>query len=207
VDVLHVGCGPRGCGGPLPPFDGPLWKETRLDIDPACEPDIVADMCDMVGVCSDYYDGLWSSHNLEHVYWHDLPRVLGEFHRVLKPHGLCGVRVPDLQRVAEYVVRDEMYNTLYEVDWLKITPFDVIFGHREFVRRGNTFMAHKGGFTATTLAGALLSCGFGRISVVRFGFDIVATCMKLIADDLPDEGVLLIDNGLDGTYQVTHHAP
>jgi ubiquinone/menaquinone biosynthesis C-methylase UbiE len=177
----------------LPPFDGPEWKETRLDIDPGCDPDIVADMCDMKGVASAYFDGLWSSHNLEHVYWHDLPRVLGEFNRVLKPRGLCGICVPDLQRVAEYVARDEVYHTLYEVGGLKITPFDMMFGCREIVRAGNAWMSHKGGFTATTLAGALFAFGFGRIRITRLGFDIIATCVKLAVGDAEDEGFLLCD--------------
>jgi len=90
--ILHVGCGHE----PLPPwFQGAV--ETRLDIDPRCEPDVVASMTDLGDIGP--FDVVFSSHSLEHLAPHDVGVALGEFRRVLKPGGRLVVIVPDLEDV------------------------------------------------------------------------------------------------------------
>ncbi len=105
--VLHVGCGAPNAETLHRAFRGPEWREVRLDIDPGAKPDIVASMADMPEVESGTYDALYSSHNIEHLFAHEVPTALGEFARVLKPDGFALISCPDLQSIATLVARDE----------------------------------------------------------------------------------------------------
>src|SRR5271165_5619256 len=153
--VLNV-----GCGYPLRQrlhhhFHGPEWRELRLDADPAVHPDIVCSMTDMSPVAAETIDAVWSSHNLEHLHRHEVPLALGEFIRVLKPHGLLLLTLPDLQQVAELVADDQLEREAYISPSGPITPLDMIFGHTASLACGRMLMAHKTGFTATTLENVL----------------------------------------------------
>lgn len=201
MKVLHVGCGSKSCSSLPQPFSGSDWIETRLDIDSRNEPDIVADMCDMSVLESGSFDGLWSAHNVEHLFWHDLPRALKEFHRVLKPNGLCAIQVPDLQRAAEFIARGEIYAVLYSVDGIDVTPFDLLYGHRAYLQSGNMYMMHKCGFTAASLASALLAFDFSNIRILRIGCDLIATCIASASTHDVDTSFNLVDYGLAGVFQ------
>jgi len=177
--VLNV-----GCGYPLRQklhrhFHGPEWRELRLDLDPAVHPDIVCSITDMRPVAGDTVDAIWSSHNLEHLQRHEVPQALAEFIRVLKPHGLLLLTLPDLQQVAQLVVEDRLEDQAYHSSSGPITPLDMIFGHTASLAHGNLFMAHRTGFTARTLNKALVEAGFVEVSL-RAGtaFDLWATAHK-----------------------------
>jgi len=160
--VLHVGCG----SNPAPKlFTGPQWRELRLDIDPSVEPDIVANIVAMTPVADVCVEAVFSSHNLEHLYAHEVSLALTEFYRVLKPGGLLVVTMPDLQAVAAAVASDRLEETLYVSPGGAICPIDVLFGQRSAIRDGNVFMAHKTGFTAKTLRQKLEGAGFGNVRV------------------------------------------
>ena len=60
-------------------------------------------MLDMAAVQSESMDALYSAHNIEHVYAHEVPVVLTEFLRVLKPTGYLVITCPDLQTVCALV--------------------------------------------------------------------------------------------------------
>jgi predicted SAM-dependent methyltransferase len=111
--VLNV-----GCGYPLRQklhrhFHGPEWREVRLDLDPAVQPDIVCSITDMSPVATASVDAVWSSHNLEHLQRHEVPLALAEFIRVLKPQGLLLLTLPDLRQVAQLVVEDRLEDEAY----------------------------------------------------------------------------------------------
>lgn len=177
--VLNV-----GCGYPLrqrlhPHFHGPEWRELRLDIDPAVGPDIVCSMTEMTPVTSESVDAVWSSHNLEHLYRYEVPQALSEFCRVLKPQGLLLLTLPDLQQVAELVAADRLEHESYMSPSGPVTPLDIIYGHTASLARGNRFMAHKTGFTASTLGKLLFEAGFVEIRLRRgTSFDLWATALK-----------------------------
>src|SRR5262249_28423134 len=116
---------------------------------------------------SESVDGVWSSHNLEHLYAHEVPLALREFHRVLKPGGVVLITLPDLQQAAAFVARGNLEGVLYTSPAGPISAIDVLFGHRASVERGNVFMAHKTGFTAQTLAQKLHDAGFVNVQVKR----------------------------------------
>ena len=107
--VLHVGPGHRQSGAMLPSgFQGNEWQEIRLDIDPGNEPDIVGSMLNMAAVATGSVDALYSAHNIEHVYAHEVPLVLAEFLRVLKPSGVAVITCPDLQTVCALVADNKL---------------------------------------------------------------------------------------------------
>ena len=163
--VLHVGCGPPGPAKVHERFRGPDWREVRLDIDQSVQPDIVGSIVSMPAVPAETVDAVWSSHNLEHVYAHEVPVVLREFFRVLRPKGVVLITVPDLQHVARSIAKGQLEETLYVSPAGPITPLDMVYGHRPSIQQGNEYMAHHTGFTARTLATKLEQAGFMRVSV------------------------------------------
>ncbi|MDO9710124.1 class I SAM-dependent methyltransferase [Paracraurococcus lichenis] len=166
--VLHVGCGAADIGRlPAEFFPMEAWRELRLDIDPAARPDIIASITDMAAVESGSVDGVFSAHNLEHLFAHEVPLALAEFRRVLRPGGFALVTVPDLQRVAGLVAADRLDEPAYVSPAGPIAPLDMIFGHRGAIAQGNLFMAHRTGFTARMLEQALRAAGFPLVRVVR----------------------------------------
>jgi predicted SAM-dependent methyltransferase len=170
--VLNV-----GCGYPLrqrlhPSFHGDEWQELRLDVDPAVKPDILCSITDMAPVGTASVDAVWSSHNLEHLHYHEVPRALGEFLRVLRPGGMLLVTMPEL--VAADTLEDEAYRSPSG----PITPLDMIYGHSASLAQGNRYMAHKTGFTLRTLQQHLVGAGFANITASRSGYDLWAKAYK-----------------------------
>ena len=156
---LHVGCGPQ-YKSQIKGFDNENWKEIRFDIDEKVNPDIVGTLLDMSAVETGSVDAIYSSHNIEHVFPHEVPIVLREFHRVLKDDGMVVLVCPDLQSVCEAVVDDKLLQPLYESAAGPISPIDILYGHRPAIARGNEYMAHKGGFTYSVLNDAFIEAGF-----------------------------------------------
>lgn len=165
--VLHVGCGPYKAEKLHAMFRKSGWQEVRLDIDPAVKPDVVASITDMGGIKSTSMDGVYSSHNLEHLYPHEVGTALKEFCRVLKPEGFALVTCPDIESVAEQIVNNGLDTPLYTSPAGPISPIDILYGHRPSLARGNLFMAHKTGFTAKSLGQAMVNSGFVRVQVKR----------------------------------------
>ena len=147
---LHVGCGPQN-KSQIKGFNNDNWKEIRFDIDKNVNPDIVGTLTDMKLVETGSLDAVFSSHNIEHIYPHEVQIALKEFYRVLKDDGIVVITCPDLQSVCEAVVKDKLLEPLYESPAGPISPIDILFGHRTFIARGNEYMAHKGGFTYSAL--------------------------------------------------------
>lgn len=162
--LLHVGCGPKRKDATTPGFAGPDWEEVRLDIDPTVEPDIVASITDMRdAVPAASFDALFSSHNIEHLYAHEVPQALAEFRRVLRPEGFAVITCPDLQAVAREIAEDRLAVPVGQSASGPITPLDMVFGWRPALAAGNHFMAHRCGFTFTYLASLLRQAGFASV--------------------------------------------
>ena len=130
------------------------------------------------GVATASVDAVWSSHNVEHLYAHEVPVALAEFHRVLRPGGFALITLPDLQKVAELVAADGLEDVAYVSPAGPIRPLDMLYGWRRSIARGNLFMAHHTGFTAKTLGQALRRAGFDPVAVSRSGFDLWARGTK-----------------------------
>ena len=141
--------------------------------------DIVASLTDISPVADGAVDALFSSHNLEHLYPHEVGSALREFHRVLDTEGIVYLRVPDLQKVAELVAKDLLDDPAYISPAGPIAPLDMLYGLRTALADGNYFMAHKTGFTAKTLRHALQEAGFACIRVQREEFGLCAIAYKI----------------------------
>lgn len=183
---LHVGCGPARKQQTTRGFAGPDWRELRLDIDPQVSPDIVGTMTDMAGVESGSVDAVFSSHNIEHLYAHEVLVALGEFVRVLRPEGFLVITCPDLQSVAALVAQDRLLEPAYMSAAGPIAPIDILYGHRPPIAAGNLFMAHRCGFTRRVLDGVLHAAGFAAVTTMARGapyFDLWAVASKRACRD------------------------
>jgi SAM-dependent methyltransferase len=178
--VLHVGCGaPSPDKLPGAFFAPGEWRELRLDIDPGVAPDIEASITDMAMVEAASVDAVWSAHNLEHLLPHEVPVALAEFFRVVRPGGFVLVTVPDLQQVAALVAEDRLEEAAYVSMMGPIAPLDMLYGLRSALAEGNLFMAHRTGYTATSLEAAFVRAGFAPVRVIRDGhFALWATAVR-----------------------------
>ena len=194
--LANVGCGPRG-GGRVPPFFND-WQQLRIDVDASVQPDLIADLTDLSPLPSNSVDALWASHCIEHLYEHDVPRALAEFHRVIREDGFICILVPDLQTVAQHIAADRLHETLYNSAAGPITPHDVLFGHGAAIAAGRTSMAHRSGFTPTLLLKRLQESGFAEITLRRRpdAFELVAVARKRPSRDTAERTQLMNALGL-----------
>lgn len=188
--LLHVGCGPKRKDKTTKGFNTDTWQEIRLDIDPSVNPDVTGTMTDMSEVESNSVDAIFSSHNIEHLYAHEVPLALAEFHRVLKEDGFAVITCPDLQSICRLVAEGKLLEPAYTAPAGPITPLDILFGHRPQIARGNLFMAHRCGFTQKVLAGTLQASGFKMVATMARGrapfFDLFAVASK---SERPEENM------------------
>ena len=99
---IHVGCGPNRKQQTTRGFNMPKWNEVRFDIDPSVQPDLLGTMTDMAAVATGSMNALYSSHNIEHLYPHEVPVALQEFVRVPSDDGFVVLTCPDLQACAPW---------------------------------------------------------------------------------------------------------
>ena len=164
---LHVGCGLKRKDRTTAGFNTSEWQEQRLDIDESVSPDIVGTMTHMSQVPDGSVDAIFSSHNIEHLYPHEVRLALAEFKRVLKPEGFVVITCPDLQSVAALIAGDKLTEMAYTAPAGPIAPIDILYGHRRAMAQGNLYMAHRCGFTQKVLTGTLKAAGFAIVAAKR----------------------------------------
>ncbi len=120
-----------------------------VDIDPASNPDIVADILDMAVVESASCDEVVAGHVLEHMEWPDSFAAIAEFSRVLKQGGVLRIAVPDMAALTRMLLSGE---AAFHV-------MGLIYG---LGGRVNTFERHRYGFTPGMLVDILETLGFGE---------------------------------------------
>jgi ubiquinone/menaquinone biosynthesis C-methylase UbiE len=137
-------------------------------------------MTDMSAVHSESVDAIFSSHNIEHLYPHEVQTALAEFHRVLNLQGFCVITCPDIQSVCALVAQDKLLDPAYISPAGPIAPIDILFGHRPSMAQGNLFMAHRTGFTEKTLTATLQEAGFMTVGTMKrpHCFDLWALATK-----------------------------
>lgn len=188
--LLHVGCG-RQSYDSLPPFDWKAeWRQIRVDIDPSVAPDVVASIVDMTGIEDASAECVFSKHNIEHLEAHEVPKCLAAFHRVLKPEGFLVLRTPDLKAIARLLLEREPDEALYVAEVYSrsfpVAPLDMLYGARKEIADGNPFMAHRTGFTASSLRRYLAAAGFERADVSERAqtHELLCTAMKVADGNL-----------------------
>lgn len=181
--VLNAGCGAYTPERLHAAFRNPGWKEVRLDIDRAVQPDIVGSIADLSSIATASFDAIWCSHNLEHLHTHEVPKALAEFRRVLKPDGFALVTTPDLELIAGLVIAGRLEEPAYQSAAGPISALDMLFGLSTSIERGNLFMAHNSGFTTDRIGRLLVASGFAEVLAKRgTWYDLWALALMPEAD-------------------------
>lgn len=183
--LLNAGSGPPSPRRLYPGFAGAEWNEVTLDINPAAETDFVGSVADLRELFDvDSFDAVWSSHNVEHLYAHEVVPALQEFRRVLKPWGFALITCPDLEAAAGLLVTHGLDHQAYHSPAGPISVRDIIFGYGRSIAAGDLFMAHHTGFTRDSLGRAALEAGFAEARVgIGDRTDLWAVLMMPEADD------------------------
>lgn len=176
--VLNVGGNSKAI--PLPPaYAG--YEHLLLDIDPTGKPDICCDARLLSTLEGAQFDAIYCSHNLEHYYHHDVPKVLAGFRHVLADQGFAHIRVPDVGAVMKVCVEKglDVEDVLYQSSLGPITVLDVLYGYgKQIESSGVEFFAHKTGFTQKSLSRALVNAGFDRIYCTAGNLEVTAWAFK-----------------------------
>jgi SAM-dependent methyltransferase len=157
------------------------WTHVLLDIDPRGKPDIVCDARKLTTLSASIYDAVYCSHNLEHYFAHDVPKVLAGFHHVLKTDGFAEIRVPDIAQLMRTVVEKDLdlLDVIYQSPAGPVRVRDVLYGFGpEIERSGQDFYAHKTGFSAKSLALALRESAFPHQVMLRGNLEIRCYAFK-----------------------------
>lgn len=182
--VLNVGGNSKAI--PLPPqYAG--FEHLLLDIDAQGSPDIVCDARKLTTLEARQFDAVYCSHNLEHYYRHDVPKVLAGFLHVLKDDGFAHILVPDINQVMRITIERglDIDDTLYPSAVGPIMVSDVLYGYSvEIEQSGRDFFAHKTGFTKTSLVKVLHQTGFVKIYSAVGNLEINALAFKALPDSV-----------------------
>mgnify|MGYP001322278169 FL=1 len=176
LKLLHVGCGPKTKKQTTNVFNNERWDEIRFDVNSDCNPDVTGSMVDMHMFEDNTFDAIFSSHNFEHLFFHEAEKAANEFFRVLNPTGYVFLLCPDIISVCEGIVKNGPDSLLYKTaSGMPISPIDVIYGHRPAIKNGNEFMAHKYGYSEKTLTSVFKKSGFSNIATLtrKNHYDIV----------------------------------
>jgi SAM-dependent methyltransferase len=182
---LHVGCGTKRKSHTVRAFRSSEWEEVTLDIDAAVAPDIVDKLPDLRTVETESFDAVYSAHNIEHLYPHEVPQALSAFYRVLKPDGVAIITCPDIQSIGEQIAAGALDEPIYESPLGPVAPLDMLYGFRPAMSNGNLYMAHHTGFTLSSLRNACKGVGFtGFVGFRRTArHDLWALVTKDVCDE------------------------
>ena len=134
--------------------DAPLPGFTNVDaLADAPGVDVVADLRQPLPFDDGAAELIYASHVLEHLPYPEVPRILADWRRVLRDGGRLLVAVPDLDVIAEQLVRRRGWFTPPHAPWIAL-----IYGGNK-----DEYDVHRGGFTDVYLAGLLAEAGFGAI--------------------------------------------
>jgi len=178
------------------------WEEVRFDIDPGVNPDVVGSILEIgSSFRPQSFDVVWSSHVLEHLYAHEVFPTLCQFQRVLRPDGFALIMSPDLEAVAQFIVKHGVAAVAYNSPAGPIRPLDMLYGHSRAIEEGHVHMAHHTGFTAERLGNLLLMAGFPTVSVTTENFEVCALAL------MPEADGVAIQRTLEGTGFHFEEAP
>jgi SAM-dependent methyltransferase len=176
--VLNVGGNSKAI--PLPPQYAD-FEHVLLDIDPTPPPDILCDARELKSLAASQFDAVYCSHNLEHYYRHDVPKVLHGFLHVLKDDGFAQIIVPNvLDAMRAALARNlDIDDVLYISAAGPIMVHDVLFGYSAQIERSNQeFFAHKTGFSEKSLVRAVEKAGFKTIFAASMNLEARVLAFK-----------------------------
>ena len=164
---LHVGFGPKRKHQTVNAIASSDWEEVTLDIDRSVKPDLVDKLPELSQVESNSFDAVYSAHNIEHLYPHEVPLALNAMRRVLKSDGFVILTCPDLQTIGERLASGDIEAPIYTSGRGPVAPIDMMYGFRPAMAEGNLYMAHHTGFTLKSLGDACVRAGFAKFFGLR----------------------------------------
>ena len=157
------------------------FEHLLLDIDPAGSPDLLCDARELTGLSPAQFDVVYCSHNLEHYYRHEVPKVLAGFIHVLKEGGAAHIRVPDVIEVMRISLEKgiDIEDVLYQSPAGPVRVLDIIYGYGpEIEASGQDYYAHKTGFSSRSLQKVLAEAGFARLYNSKGHLELQAVAFK-----------------------------
>lgn len=151
--------------------------EVRVDIEERVNPDIVANIYELDQIPNNSFDVVYSSHCLEHIFFHQIPLCLSEWYRVTKKGGEVRIVVPNLKLAAKLVVEGKLFDKLYDSESGEIAAIDVLYGYRKQIPNSE-HMAHKTGFTKESLELILKELRYRKFSVEEYEHNILVRILK-----------------------------
>lgn len=131
---LHLGCGKRH----IPGF-------VHIDAIDYPHVDHVATIDNLSFIQDESVDLIYNCHVLEHFKRRDVPRVLKEWHRVLRPGGILRISVPDFAQICE------VYRQFEKLDLV----IGALFGRQDYL-----YNIHYNVFDFESLSRNLVDAGF-----------------------------------------------
>lgn len=138
----------------------------NLELNPVYEKDIWYDFRNRLPFADNSIRMIYSSHVFEHLFIHELKKVLQECRRVLMPGGILRVCVPSLEKYVEaYLKKDE---TFIYWDPKELNPFEDFSYGAKFSRALFLDGAHKNFFDFGSFEFILDKMGFQKVSETEF---------------------------------------
>jgi SAM-dependent methyltransferase len=150
-------------------------NELNVDLQKAPNVDFVCDIRKLPDEWSNSFDVAKASHVLEHFDFGETGDVLVEWLRILKPGGKLEITVPDLQAVAEEMVKDRfdvlMQGNIYGDEGHPFWNQEPYGGYDpdkvRFLKHSKDNNHHKSGYTAKSLIDLLRAVGFVNVKAER----------------------------------------
>lgn len=157
LEYLHAGCGPQIAAGFI-----------NLDYRWVPGVDVVWDLTRPLPFPAGRFQGIFTEHCLEHFDETDLPAILRELHRVLKPGGRIRIVVPSVE------IHARRYLTAHDQSAGSAEPAQIInrvfySGHNWMKRSHWNNDGHHFMHDAASLGACLQAVGFAEIRPATFG--------------------------------------
>lgn len=154
---------------------------TRLDIDPICNPDILADALEFQ-LPPDTVEEIYASAILEHFTQAQCRDVLSRWYNMLQPGGKLWVSVPDMVAFSKYIINITDINKIN-------ASIEILYSSQN-----NHFLEmHKTGFTYDTMTSLLSDIGFKQFALFTpwvLGYPSIGGC-DCFGGWLPGEEIII----------------
>lgn len=166
--LLNIGAGPAT----LIPDAYADWDIHTCDIDPAYNPDVLADMRALPADVG-HFDAVYASHCLEHIAQHEVVPCLRGWSRVAP---LVHVRVPNavMTVLVTVALGKLLTDPIYDTPGGPVSANDVLHGHHKYIEQGNDYYAHKTSFGPRELRDVFELAGLTDVLVQQDAFDLIA---------------------------------